>query len=266
MVINIIRNKEINLILQGGGVKGLAYIGALRAFENYGYKIKNISGTSIGAVIGCLVIAGYNSYELEEIVNNLDYKVFMNKNNIIDAINNKGIFSTKYLEQYLENLLIMKNIRVFKDVKVGNNYKVMFITTSIKYKRIFVLPYDLTLLNINPDTFPIAKGAIMSCSIPFFYEPYKILNDYFYDGGVSDNLPSWCFNNGIALKVSDENKYYKVLKEKIFGKIQNYNNIEEIKINTKNIKSTDFKGGLSRKYDLYNEGYKSVKNYIKTHE
>ena len=67
------KNKEINLVLQGGGVKGLAYIGALRCLEENNYVIKNIAGSSIGSVIGALIIAGYNSYELESIVNSIDY-------------------------------------------------------------------------------------------------------------------------------------------------------------------------------------------------
>ena len=43
--------KEINLILQGGGVKGLAYIGALRCLEEHGFKVKYVSVSSIGAII-----------------------------------------------------------------------------------------------------------------------------------------------------------------------------------------------------------------------
>ena len=57
---------------------------------------------------------------------------------------------------------------------------------------------------------------------------------------------------------------FKLINEMTVNDNINILNLE--KINTKNIKSTDFKGGLSKKYDLYNEGYKSVKNYIKTHE
>ena len=133
----------------------------------------------------------------------------------------------------------------------------------LKFKRIFVLPHDLVLLNINPDTFPIAKAAIMSCAIPFFYEPYKLLNDYFYDGGISDNFPTWTFSEGIALKLSEENKYHKIIKEKIFGKINNKNNIIELYIDIKNIKTTDFKVGFERKYELYNKGYNCIKKYLK---
>lgn len=257
------KNKEINLILQGGGVKGLSYIGALRYLEEQGYKIKNIAGSSIGSVIGCLIIAGYNSYELEDIINQLDYKMFLSKNSFSKFLKTGSLFSTRKLEQYLNNLLLNKNIQYFSDIKIGNYYKVIFISTSLKYKRIFVLPYDLKLLNIDPDTFPIAKAVIMSCSIPFFYEPCKIKNEYFYDGGISDNFPLWCFNKAIALKVSEENKYHKIIQEKIFGKIKHNNNIKEIYINTKNYKTTDFKTGFDNKYDLFKRGYSSMKEYLK---
>lgn len=255
-------NKEINLILQGGGVKGLAYIGALRCLEENGYKVKNIAGSSIGAVIGSLIIAGYNSYELEEIINQIDYKMFMRKNSFSEFIKTKGLFSTKHLESFLNNLLLNKNIQYFKDIKVGNYYKAMFVCTSLKNKRIFVLPYDLKYLNINPDTFPIAKAVIMSCSIPLFYESYKLNHNYFFDGGISDNFPVWCFKKAIALRVSNENKIFEFIKKQIFGKINNPNNIKEIYINIKGYSATDFKKGFENKNYLYKLGYYSVNDLL----
>lgn len=256
------KNKEINLVLQGGGVKGLAYIGALRCLEENNYVIKNIAGSSIGSVIGALIIAGYNSYELESIVNSIDYTMFTQRNTFHNFIKTKGVYSLKYLEKYLSNLLQEKNITYFKDIKIGNYYKAIFICTSLKHKRIFILPYDLKLLNINPDTFPIAKAAIMSCSIPLFYDSYNLNNNYFYDGGMSDNFPSWCFTNAIALRVSKEKQFFKILKESIFGKIVNNNKITEIYIDTKEYKTIDFKLGFIKKYELYKKGYLSVKKYI----
>ncbi len=259
-----ISDNKINLILQGGGIKGLAYIGALRCLENNGYKIKNIAGSSVGAIIGSLIIAGYNSYELEEIINNLNVNIFFNSNKLKEKIKNKGLYSLSELEKFLENMLLKKNIRVFSDIKIGNNYKAIFTTTSIKYQRIFVLPYDLKLININPDTFSVAKAAIMSASIPLFYEPYKLNNNYFYDGGVSDNFPKWCFNTGLALKVTNEKPLFDKLRQNIFGKINNNNSyIDEIYINCYGYKATDFIKGFNNKYDLYNRGYKSIENYLR---
>lgn len=249
-------NKNINLVLQGGGIKGLSYIGAYRYLEENNYKINYIAGSSVGAIIGCLIACGYNSYELEEIINNLNPNIFLYKNN---NYKNFGLYSLEKVEEYLEMLLYKKNKRTFSDIKIGNNYKAIFITTSFKYKKIFVLPYDLRQLNINPDTFPIAKAAVMSACIPFFYHPYVINNNKFYDGGVSDNYPKWCFSNAIALKVGEENKIVDKLKEKIFGKINNNNQVIEININTSNYKATDFIKGFKNKYDLYNRGYYAIK-------
>ena len=254
---------KINLILQGGGVKGLAYIGALRYLEENNYEVNYIAGTSVGAIIGALVACGYDSYELENIINNIPVDIFLHKKDIKQQIKNKGLYSLEKLEYYLENLLLLKNKRVFKDIKVGNNYKTIFITTSLKDKKIFVLPYDLKLINIDPDTFPIAKAAIMSASIPFFYGPYKLNNHYFYDGGISDNYPKWCFSNAIALRINEENNIIKGIKNNFFGSINNNNNIFEININTKGYRSTDFKKAFYHKYDLYNRGYFALKYALK---
>lgn len=259
----MLEKRKINLILQGGGIKGLAYIGALRCFEENNYMIKNIAGTSVGAIIGSLIVAGYDSYELENIINSLPENVLFTRNTLEMKIKNKGIYSINNLEYFLEKLLIEKNIRCFKDIKVGNYYKAIFISTSLKYKRIFVLPYDLKLINIDPDSFSVAKAAIMSASIPIFYEPYKVNNDYFYDGGISDNFPTWCFKEAIALRLGNENESLLKLKKIMFGKINNNTKIDEININTKGYKATDFKKGLANKYDLYNRGYYSVYNWLK---
>lgn len=259
-MINI--KKDINLVLQGGGIKGLAYVGALRYLEENNYNINYIAGSSVGAIIGSLICAGYDSYELEDIINKLSYKDLASKNKLRETFKNQGLHSIKDLEMYVDRLLLSKGKRVFGDFKVGNNYKIIIITTSLQFKRIFVLPYDLKMLNINPDSFPVSKAVAMSASMPFFYEPY-ILNGYkFYDGGVSDNYPKWCFSNALALKLSQENKTVKLIKNKIFGSIDNNNEITEVLIQTNDFKTTDFKKGLLNKYTLYNRGYLALKNYL----
>ena len=174
--------KNINIIFQGGGIKGLSYVGVLRYLEENNYKIKHIAGTSVGAIIGSLVAVGYDSYDLENIINQINEDVFLYKKKGNNIIKDKGLYSLDRLEMLLEKLFLDKGKRVFGDIKVGNNYKIIMISTSLNFKRIFVLPHDLKLININPDTFPIAKAVIMSASIPLFYEPVKINKYTFYDG------------------------------------------------------------------------------------
>lgn len=71
---------KVGLTLSGGGAKGLAHIGILKAIDSAGLKVDYISGTSMGAVIGSLYAIGYNGKEIEEIARTMDWdKMFSNK-------------------------------------------------------------------------------------------------------------------------------------------------------------------------------------------
>jgi len=63
---------EISLALGGGGIRGVAHIGVLRALESHGFKIRAIAGTSSGGLVGAVYAAGFNTEEIEETVNELD--------------------------------------------------------------------------------------------------------------------------------------------------------------------------------------------------
>ena len=110
-------NKKINLILQGGGIKGLAYIGALRYLEEKNYQIEYISGTSIGAILGALVASGYNSYELENIIDNIPVEILLDKLTIKESIQNKKITCHFY-----DTSIIAKGAALYakKQVKIDN--------------------------------------------------------------------------------------------------------------------------------------------------
>lgn len=66
------KNNLINVVLAGGGVKGIAYIGVFEVAEQKGFKVSNIAGVSAGALAGSIVASGYNSFELKEILNKFD--------------------------------------------------------------------------------------------------------------------------------------------------------------------------------------------------
>ncbi|HEY8395261.1 MAG TPA: patatin-like phospholipase family protein, partial [Bacilli bacterium] len=60
---------KINAVFEGGGIKGLAYVGVMRFLEKRGFQFNKVGGTSVGAVFAALIAAGYNSYEIEELIN-----------------------------------------------------------------------------------------------------------------------------------------------------------------------------------------------------
>lgn len=245
---------NINLILQGGGIKGLAYIGSLRYFEENNIQIDYISSSSVGAVFGCLICAGYNSYEIEDIINDININILKPKRRIKESFKNKGMYSVEEIEKLLDRLLIAKGKKYFKDLKIGNNYKLIIMATMVKNHSLFVLPYDLVKLNINPDSFPIAKAVAMSISVPLIYEPYKINNISFYDGGLIDNYPIWCFENAVALRICNDYNFFNSFKR------NNRNNkIKEIQIDTRGFKAFEFKKGLENKEELFKRGYEALK-------
>ena len=64
---------EIDGVFSGGGIKGLALIGAYEAIESKGFTFKRLAGTSAGSIIAGLVAAGYSSQELKDLLDHLDF-------------------------------------------------------------------------------------------------------------------------------------------------------------------------------------------------
>ncbi|NLN74477.1 MAG: patatin, partial [Bacteroidales bacterium] len=66
-------SQNVALVLSGGGAKGAAHIGVIRALEEEGIPIDYIAGTSAGAIIGALYASGYNPDEMEDIFNDPEF-------------------------------------------------------------------------------------------------------------------------------------------------------------------------------------------------
>ena len=60
---------EYDLVFEGGGAKGVAFVGALQAFERHGHKPRRLIGTSAGSITACLIAAGYNAQDTLEAIN-----------------------------------------------------------------------------------------------------------------------------------------------------------------------------------------------------
>jgi NTE family protein len=70
---------RLDLVLEGGGVKGIGLAGAYAVLEENGYEPQNVAGTSAGAITAALIAARYSAAELKEIVLSLDFKQFEDK-------------------------------------------------------------------------------------------------------------------------------------------------------------------------------------------
>lgn len=281
-----------NGVFEGGGVKGIAYIGALKALADRGFHPFRVAGTSVGAIISSLIACGYSPEELKKIMFELDFEKLKGKNNysrikgigpLINMLVSKGMYSITPLEKELEELYLAKGKSKFIDLKRGDDYILKVVVTDLTSRKIVVIPNDLKRYSIDPDAFPIAKGVAMSSCMPFFYQPMKLLKNLVIDGGVVSNFPLWIFNKSEKLPTIGFNLYSK--KDKInhrspfldyiasvisSGQINKYRTVSDqikiININTFNIKTMDFKISAKDKHRLYISGYASAMKFLQEND
>lgn len=228
--------KPCNVVLEGGGVKGIGHVGAIRALEHAGYTFQNVAGSSAGAIVASLIAAGYSGDEMRELMKSVDYRKFIQKDCLdyfgsvgmaLSILFHYGIYSAAYLERWLNHLLMEKHTACFRDVKRSDGtYRLQVTTVDLTTRELLVLPRDLHKFHIDIDSFSIAEAVRMSMSIPIFYEPY-VLKDthgvahYMVDGGLLSNYPIWILDDGkeiakyptFGLKfVSDTKHHCKRLK------------------------------------------------------
>ena len=67
-------DKFCDLVCEGGGIKGIALLGAIYYLNEQGYEFKKIAGTSAGAIVASLLAVGYKGNELKDILFNIDFK------------------------------------------------------------------------------------------------------------------------------------------------------------------------------------------------
>ena len=222
-----------NLVFEGGGIKGFAYLGALKILEEKGIlpNIKRVAGTSAGTIIGLLIGLGYDlhsaTYELESV-----FKSYRPRDTLLkipqvlaNFVKNYGIesadFFLKWSEKVVEQKLGNKNA-TFMDLHKSilqqsmdkQTLKYMYFTgTNLNtgYYEIFS--------HIHTPTMRIADAVRISMSIPFlftaqFYKKEGSLKAHLYvDGGVLNNYPLHIFDRNhqpnmttIGFRVDDKDE------------------------------------------------------------
>lgn len=209
------REKYVDLVFEGGGVKGIALVGAFSVLEKRGYEPQNMAGASAGAIVAALISAGYNAEELKEIVANLDYARFKDQaiedrlpmGRTLSILKDLGIYEGEAFEEWMRGLLEARDVRTFgdlvrrEDVDLKYRYKLQVIASDVTERRLLVLPRDAPSLGIaRPDDLDVARAVRMSMSIPIFFEPVRFTNQQtneehlIVDGGMLSNFPVWLFD------------------------------------------------------------------------
>ncbi len=214
-----------NLVFEGGGVKGIAYSGALRVLENQGIvpDIKRVAGTSAGAITATLVALGANSKDVEEIVGGTKFRKFMDDSfgvfrDMNRLVNDYGWYKGDAFSAWMQKqvyALCQNSELTFADLAQKASQ------SQGKCKELFVVSTNLSMqmpvvysVETTPN-FPIWEAVRRSMSIPLFFAAIKQSPgpQVFVDGGVTWNYP---------LDLFDDKKY---LVNPASGLIQQYDTL-----------------------------------------
>jgi NTE family protein len=207
-------HNAVDLVCEGGGVKGIGLAGAYSVLEEHGYQPNNVAGTSAGAITAALIAAGYSADELKKIVFEMDFRRFEDKNweehlpgvgIPLSLLMRTGIYKGDEFYDWLKGLLAEKNIYTFADLKAGwekpkFESRLQVIASDISSRQLLVLPRDAEVLGERWDTLEVAKAVRMSMSIPIFFQPVRMQNPktnhvhVIVDGGMLSNYPVWLFD------------------------------------------------------------------------
>ena len=173
------------LVLSGGGVKGIAYVGVFKKLKELNINIKEICAVSVGAIMGLLYVLGYNYEELvsEIKMQNMDTLRDIKLSNFLSKY---GIDSGKNIIKWIEYLLEGKGYS--KDITFMELYN----NTSIKYRVLAtnLNKYETMIFDyINCPDMKITRAIRMSIGIPFVFTVQKYKGDVLVDGAVVNNYP-----------------------------------------------------------------------------
>jgi len=158
--------KKIGISLSGGGARGIAHIGVLKAIDDAGLRLSMISGTSAGAVIGALYCTGYSPDQIMNIV--LETKLLKY---VRPSISFSGLLKLDTIEA------------IFKKYLKGVSFEKL--KTPLAIAATNVGKGKTTILNKGP----LIQSLLASCAIPVIFNPITINGETFIDGGILNNLP-----------------------------------------------------------------------------
>ena len=190
---------KVGVALAGGGLKGVAYIGALKAFKELGIKLDYISGTSSGSLAASLYAMGCDCDKIKEIIlNSYEDLIKIPKKPIISSVGTyitkkqlklEGLISGERVENLIQKAAEEKNCEKISDIKIP-----LAIATvdTISTKECIFMSKNYNLQNDNIDyiyDISIGKAVRSSMAFPGIFTTCKFDKYNFIDGGTKDNLP-----------------------------------------------------------------------------
>lgn len=212
-------SRRVDLVLEGGGVKGIAIAGALEVLAERGYTVNRVAGSSAGAMAGALAAAGVPATTLVEILRGTDYRAFQDGGwwtrtlpgmTLAIALRN-GVHPGKRLESWTREQLeahAPSPVRTFADLTyadpdgeeiAGPATRLTVTASDLSAGRLRFLPEDAAAYGQEPGAMDVAQAVRASASIPFVFRPARFTDAlgraaWLVDGGLLSNFPVEVFD------------------------------------------------------------------------
>lgn len=189
---------SIGLVLSGGGVRGMAHIGLLRALEELEMKVEMVSGTSVGAIIGAMYCNGRSIEEMLGFFRNtplFNYKyVTWNKPGLLDT--------DKYYNGFQKGI----GASSFEELEIP-----LFVMTTNLQKG------ELRAFHSGDLVHPVLASA----ALPPYFSPVRIEDELYADGGVMNNFPTEPLRDKVDLIFgSNVSRVRDVIRKEIHSSLQ----------------------------------------------
>lgn len=217
--------RRADLVLEGGGVKGIGLLGAVVEMAAQGWVFPRVAGTSAGAIVGSLVAAcmqtGGDVTSLVPVMERLDYRRFRDPDLLgrlgpvgrgLDLLVHDGMYQGEYLLEWLEAELATLGVRTFGDLRIDDDpdtslapherYRLVVMASDVSRGQLVRLPWDYPHYGLVADEQKVADAVRASMSVPFFFRPVTMRASSaagggrvtLVDGGLLSNFPIETFD------------------------------------------------------------------------
>jgi NTE family protein len=211
-----ITKKPIDLVLAGGGVKGVGLVGAVVKLMDAGYRAYRVAGTSAGSLVGAIVAAAAKDDQLtgeqvKELALSINYRKFLDPGPVESVpllgpawgiLQGSGIYKGDYAHDFIAGQLKNLGVKTFGDLRLDDDqlpeerrYRLVVTAADVTTGQLVRLPWDYRrVYGLDPDEQPVADAVRASMSIPFFFRPLTLtgttgLTSTLIDGGLLSNYP-----------------------------------------------------------------------------
>jgi len=274
------------LVLSGGGIKGIAFIGALHILDLYGIlpHIDTLVGCSAGAIVALLISIGYTPKQLYQLFIKIN---FANYHDIqfANILTHKGLDSGAKIMRLISIICLRKNLSnttTFRDLFQKTHKTLVIVGSNITTNR--VVYFD----HLTAPTMPVLTAIRISISYPYIFEPVLWNGGLYVDGGLLDPFPIKYFkstnnnNNNDVLGILIHDRLDREDRNNCNDTIEDYSlsilsaiidKITEtacedlygkfIQIDIKNVHSMNFQKGDEDKFLIYQQGMEKTRAFFR---